>query len=74
LCSYSSIGTFKDIQHPLIKETYTNNYSDSLPDWFRHLYEKNNNEFMNDAIPVVTFFKKLLLRHKNTKRNISGLR
>jgi len=59
LCSYSSIGTFKDIQHPLIKETYTNNYSDSLPDWVRHLYEKNNNEFMNDAVPVVTFFKKI---------------
>jgi hypothetical protein len=57
--SYSSTGTFKDMGQPLNKGSYTNIYSDSIPDWVRHVYEKNNNEFLNEAIPVVTFFKKI---------------
>jgi len=33
--------------------------NDTIPGWTRQLYEVNNDEFLNAAIPVVTFFKKL---------------
>jgi len=33
--------------------------NDTIPAWTRQLYEVNNDEFLNAAIPVVTFFQKL---------------
>ena len=32
---------------------------DSIPVWIRHIYEINKNEFMNSAVPVVTFYQRL---------------
>lgn len=33
--------------------------NDTIPAWTRQLYEVTNDEFLNAAIPVVTFFQKL---------------
>ena len=59
LLPFSLDKTFKDSQHFTIKNNDRNISVDSIPFWIRHLYEVNNDEFLNNAIPVVTFFKKL---------------
>jgi len=32
---------------------------DSFPVWVKNLYEINNDEFLNDAIPEIIYFKRL---------------
>ena len=33
--------------------------NDTIPAWTRHLYEVHSDEFLNAAIPVITFFQQL---------------
>src|SRR5688572_25361831 len=51
--------SFKDSQHITVKKNERSISADSVPLWIRHLYELNDGEFLNDAVPVVTFFKRL---------------
>jgi len=55
--SYSLNETFTGVPQTINKDAVSSIHTDSIPTWVRHLYEINKNEFMNDAIPVVTFFK-----------------
>jgi hypothetical protein len=57
--SFSSKGAFKDIPQPIPNTTHDDHHNDSFPDWIRNLYEINTDEFLNNAIPEVIFFKKL---------------
>ncbi|SRR5260221_1643384 len=57
--SYSSNETHKETRQLVNKNTVSGIHIDSIPFWVRHLYEINNDEFLNEAVPGVTFFKKL---------------
>jgi hypothetical protein len=43
----------------IINDVRTFSKNDSFPSWVKRLYETNNDEFLNNAIPEVIFFKKL---------------
>ena len=43
------------------------NSTDTIPTWVKGLYEKETEQFLNDAIPTVIFFKKLSDRNNLLK-------
>ena len=55
LLFYDFKAVYEEVQKPLVNKIQ----NDSIPLWVRKLYEKNTGEFLNSAIPSVTFFKKL---------------
>jgi hypothetical protein len=59
LLSYNFNEVSKEIYTPPANNFADKIQNDSIPLWVRQLYETNNEEFLNSAIPTVTFFKKL---------------